>query len=323
MIKEVDLKQGIVYGTLKQIRVNDSYDGDVPSMVKVWYCDIPPQRTQAIAGIIRDHLTDDDCVVLTHLKRFMKVGNNIRAVLCSFDYINNRGVLFERLQRYTSQEWAIENIGLLEVPLYPPKTKELAKKWTEEYWPVAWKGNPNHQFLNSIEFDMHQEKEMIDKLLDQLESATQEEMASSKMTLVTLIAQHIEGKMSPVALNVNKGTLNPRKHSVMRSIACVAERELQKRQTSSQSESTGYLCHNMTVYTTHEPCVMCCMALVHSRIGRIVYLSATPGGGLESNYQLGDKDGLNWKFQIWKWLGKEDLNRFEQLTSTLSPCIHY
>ena len=37
---------------------------------------------------------------------------------------------------------------------------------------------------------------------------------------------------------------------------------------------------------------MCCMALVHSRIGRIIYLKPEKSsGGLESHYQLGDRDG--------------------------------
>lgn len=92
----------------------------------------------------------------------------------------------------------------------------------------------------------------------------------------------------------------------------------------------GYLCLDMDIYVTHEPCVMCSMALLHSRFGRVVYGSrmlATGGlfaevdhvdtassnqdedygteGGL--GYGLFWRQELNWRVLAWWWQdGDED-----------------
>ncbi|KAI9670001.1 MAG: tRNA-specific adenosine deaminase subunit tad3 [Alyxoria varia] len=104
----------------------------------------------------------------------------------------------------------------------------------------------------------------------------------------------------------------------------------------------GYLCLDLVVYTTHEPCICCAMALVHSRIGACVFETGmldTGGfgvyesgvlqsGGSEdgheeeavpmkdqqhklgsevnmtSNLSLFWRQDLNWRFTAWKWEGK-------------------
>jgi tRNA(adenine34) deaminase len=56
----------------------------------------------------------------------------------------------------------------------------------------------------------------------------------------------------------------------------------------------NYRLPRATLYATLEPCVMCCGAVVHSRIARVVYGAADPkAGAVASRYRLLDDGRAN------------------------------
>lgn len=92
-----------------------------------------------------------------------------------------------------------------------------------------------------------------------------------------------------------------------------------------------YLLTSLTLFTTHEPCVYCCMSLVHSRVRNVIFLEASPGSGgccgsllpkgkrcdqgidvAEGGpYALQEQRGLNHRYEVWKWRGGLDEIREE------------
>jgi tRNA-specific adenosine deaminase 3 len=77
----------------------------------------------------------------------------------------------------------------------------------------------------------------------------------------------------------------------------------------------GYLSLKLEVFLTHEPCMMCCMALVHSRVGRVIFKHRMPQtGGLTAEmvsnnsgptglgYGLCWRKELNWQFMCWEYM---------------------
>lgn len=61
----------------------------------------------------------------------------------------------------------------------------------------------------------------------------------------------------------------------------------------------NYRLTGCTVYATLEPCVMCAGAMVHARVGRLVFGAIDPkAGGVESLYQVGVDGLLNHRFAV-------------------------
>jgi tRNA(adenine34) deaminase len=64
-------------------------------------------------------------------------------------------------------------------------------------------------------------------------------------------------------------------------------------------ETGNYRLERTSVYTTVEPCPMCCGALVHARVARLVYGAADPkAGAAASLYRILDDGRLNHRVEV-------------------------
>ena len=128
---------------------------------------------------------------------------------------------------------------------------------------------------------------------------------------------------------ISSGAAHPLHHAAIECIKKEAEREVQngnfrvhstKRpkidnelpkvdyvsQAPDNIQSLPYLCTGLDMVITHEPCILCAMALLHSRIRRVFFLHANKKSGGFSRYLLHTRKALNHRFSVFQMVPDGD-----------------
>lgn len=152
MTFQIDYKNEILYGVLQ--RMAPSLEDVKPILREYWVCVIDPKNSSKVLGLIKSNFqyTVDS---LQHLKRIYKAVANgktvLKVILCpveSEEYQHTRDTLSNMLKETTQQEDIM--LEKAWIPMNKPFDKEVNIKWSKEYWPLLWKGNPSVQVLDEI-----------------------------------------------------------------------------------------------------------------------------------------------------------------------------
>jgi tRNA-specific adenosine deaminase 3 len=190
-----------------------------------------------------------------------------------------------------------------------PESKIITRKQYEiaaNYWPVTFREN---QYLESL---------LNDKWND-LTTNRELEYHDYHSRLVLKLSNHNSNKSAAlivdpknqaiVSSGIDRRDEHPLWHSVIQSINNSSLRDhsndpiLKLGLTSlkfREQDSESYLCTGYYAYLTHEPCGMCAMALVHSRISKVFYLNETKHGFLCTKCKLHCINDLNHRFEVFK-----------------------
>lgn len=245
------------------------------------------------------------------------------------------------------------HLRTINIPLYPPASEAEAKRLSQQYWPTLWKGgNPFGPHPAIVARSSQEIQGRVDGLMSLASRAGWATSTDGKGESVgavvvdrserAVIALAGDARWEGIGGNSRQGCGNVMAHAVMRVIGMVArkrrsllqddlydtnffaERPLTQIEKDEYTKSTiapgGYLCLDLELYVTHEPCVMCCMAINHSRFGRVIFGKCLPQtGGLHveqsssdapnikyGGYGLWWRRELNWKFLTWHWADEED-----------------
>ncbi|TVY55532.1 tRNA-specific adenosine deaminase subunit TAD3 [Lachnellula cervina] len=230
----------------------------------------------------------------------------------------------------------------IDVPLQAPTSQEQAAVWSSQWWPTVYKKSnpfgPHPSIMARAEEDIEGD---VRKWMDlAAEVAQQSKAAGFGEAVGVVIVERINGVSRPVAVAADArwlnwpspGPGNVSAHAALRAIDMISHwvrrsheagnnqeittqnvgifrgkpgLPLEEEHYRAQTNQTGYLCHDLEIYCTHEPCVMCSMAIVHSRFGRVVFEHRMHTGGLCADGGLGHglfwRKELNWQLLAWQW----------------------
>jgi tRNA-specific adenosine deaminase 3 len=120
------------------------------------------------------------------------------------------------------------------------------------------------------------------------------------LPIATLIVDPSTSRILASTYDTRISSCQPLNHSILTAINLLAISPVGEQ--SGKKRGKRYYASGYDFYTTHEPCIMCCMAMIHSRARRCVFWKEMKYTGGKS---LGWNKEFKHRYMIFQWVGEE------------------
>ncbi|SJL07375.1 uncharacterized protein ARMOST_10722 [Armillaria ostoyae] len=264
--------------------------------IQAWAVDIPdPRHTTAMLKWLKQAGLDTDD--LGHLKRVQKQDGRTRLLLTALPTCPSPPTDFNlpdpiQLPVPTSAALTPTSLALKSSywpTIYAPRRKGETEPWSQGK--VAWARD-----AMSLTVATALRAQENGELPIAAHVPIPYEVDNEEAILVTATAS-----------DTRTSTRHPLRHCVPNLVRGIVDRYHEARRESSPppdsaKNGTNYLLTSLSLFITHEPCVMCSMALLHSRVKEVFYLiPMEKTGGCGGVTCLPTLPGVNHRFTIWRW----------------------
>ncbi|ORY80178.1 hypothetical protein LY90DRAFT_698004 [Neocallimastix californiae] len=266
--------------------------------IDICVASIEPKKTNDILKILSSKLSMVE-MNIGHLKRIKKSEKHEKMldviINTSTDMEKTEKSLKELLKNANINEDVIKDFRMCKASKYPAFTKDQFNEW-KNVWPMIFKDHDSQHNIKLSDKDLENAKKWLSIALDRAEE-DKRQVPENKYNNCAVIVDPASSEVLAIETDNRIKCNHPLKHSVMECIKTISD--IHNGNNGKNSEIDDQASKRRKLNS--EPCIMCCMALVHSRIGRIFFLEKNElDGGLESIHQIHIQPELNHHFQVFK-----------------------
>jgi len=230
-----------------------------------------------------------------HLKRLNRVPPSTSTFIL-LGLVPESGVLPEPL-RILCENHQLE-VQKTQVPKHACCSEDQVKSWSI-YWPSSIKtiipSTPNANFFKDDQILQ------IKYFMEMAWRESQIALAEGNRPVGCVLVSPQGKQWTILGTGRDSSSSHMLDHAAFNCINSIAKIQVAEIQRNPAKDNGDYLCTGCYFFTTQEPCIMCSMALVHSRIGAIFFHSPNPQhGGIGSRFKVHCHKALNHHFMAYK-----------------------